>query len=81
MWSGLGKTPGEPGFLRVNPVNFSKTGIPGVPGENYIVYYDERTSLSHPPTPKNFSRVIPGYPALLPGEFTFLKNKFAEPCT
>ena len=51
-------------------------GIRGVPGEKYIAYYDERTRLSQPQPQKFF----PGYPALLPGNFHFLKNKFAQPC-
>ena len=73
--AGLGKTPREPGFPRVNPVNFSKTGIPG---ENYIVYYD-REQVYHILQPqKNFPRVVPGTLHFYQGNLHFLKNKFAQ---
>ena len=74
--SGLGKTPGD--FPRSTRVNFSKTGDPGIPGEKYIAYYDERTRLSQPPTPKFFPWV--------PGTFTrgisiFWKINLPSPVT
>ena len=68
---GWAKHPGTRDFPESTQVNFVK---PEILGENYIVYFDERTSLSQTLTQKIFPLIIPGYPALLPGKFPFFEK-------